>query len=216
MIVFDFDGVLVDSEFIRGQVTCKHLLKYGVKTDLDTTLKRYVGMYDSERRLNLAKDIGEAEVDAFIVETKQLSLKAYGQKLAPLKNVIEMLDQLTLPFCIASNSQFSSLKAKLKITQLERFFDDDKLFVGSMVNKPKPAPDLYILAAKTFGVTPSDCLVVEDSVHGINAAVAANMNVVGFVGASHCYKNYDKTLLNAGAKMIFSDMAELKNLISLV
>lgn len=213
LLIFDFDGVLVDSEYITGQVTCKHLEKYGVKTDLETTLRKYVGMHDSVRREHLSQDIGESRVDKFIEETKAKSLQVYKDRLKPIKNTKLMLDQLDIPYCIASNSRMSSLKQKLEITGLDAYFSTSQLFVGSMVKKPKPAPDIYLLAADEHNTPTENCLVIEDSVHGINSAIGANMQVYGFYGASHCYENYESSLLKAGASLVFNDLLKFPRLI---
>lgn len=206
LLIFDFDGVLVDSEYITGQVTCNHLKKYGVKTDLNTTLRKYVGMHDSVRRKYLSLDIGESRVDKFIEETKAISLQVYKDRLKPIDNTTLMLNQLDIPYCIASNSRMSSLKQKLEITGLDAYFSTNQLFVGSMVKNPKPAPDIYLLAAEKHNTPADNCLVIEDSVHGINSAIGANMRVFGFYGASHCYENYELSLINAGAELVFNDL----------
>lgn len=214
LIIFDFDGVLVDSEFIAGQVTNEQLLKYGVKSDLDTTLRRFVGKHDTDMRIDLAVDVGEENVDNFMTEIKQLSLEAYHQRLAPMPNSEAMLGALNMPICIGSNSRLSSLKNKLEITKLNRFFSEDRLYVGSMVPKPKPAPDLYLHAAAQHNVLPSECLVIEDSAHGVSAAVSAQMPVIGYYGASHCYTGYEQKLEQAGAQILFNDLSEIPNLLS--
>ena len=214
LVIFDFDGVLVDSEYISAQVTTHHLEKYGIKTTLEQTLKRFVGMHDETRRKHLAEDIGSENVGNFIKETKEFSLMAYQKLLLPLTNVEDILSNLTLPFCIASNSQKKSLTQKLAITNLKRFFKNSSLYVGSMVKNPKPAPDIYLYASEKQNVSPAECLVVEDSVHGIKAAVSAGMNVIGYYGASHCYKGYEDLLLKAGAKTVFNDIAYLPHIIT--
>lgn len=213
LIIFDFDGVLVDSEYISGQVTTEELHKYGVKTDLDTTLRRFVGMHDTTMRSHLAEDVGETRLEEFLSVIKEKTRLAYYDKLAPLPGAVDMLASLDLPLCIGSNSRFSSLKEKLEITKLNRFFSEDRLYVGSMVPKPKPAPDLYIHAAKQHNVMPAECLVIEDSAHGIKAAVDAKMPVIGFYGASHCYDGYEHKLKQAGADILFKQLSEIPDII---
>lgn len=213
LIIFDFDGVLVDSEFIAGKVITKQLEARGIKTNLATILQNFVGLDDAAKRLILADFIGKNNVEAFILETKSLSRIAYTQQLKPLPHVEAVLSNLKINKCIASNSHPDSLKVKIKVSKLDRFFAASELFVGAMVEKPKPAPDLYLHAAKTYNVMPNECLVVEDSVHGIHAAVAAEMHVIGYSGASHCYNGYDETLKKAGVKMVFNNMSKLPSLL---
>ncbi|MBL1241569.1 MAG: HAD family phosphatase [OCS116 cluster bacterium] len=213
LIIFDFDGVLVDSEYIAGQVTTQELHLHGVQTDLDTTLRRFVGMHDTVMRAHLAEDVGEAHVDEFLKVIKEKSRLAYYDRLTPLPGAVDMLASLELPLCIGSNSRFSSLKDKLEITKLNRFFSEDRLYVGSMVPKPKPAPDLYLHAAQQHDVSPAECLVIEDSAHGIKAAVDAKMSVIGFYGASHCYDGYEQKLKQAGADILFDQLSEIPGII---
>ena len=215
LVIFDFDGVLVDSEFIAGQVINEQLQIHGVTSNLDRTLRRFVGMHDIEMREHLSKDVGEENIDQFLTEVKELSLAAYHQRLKPMPRSIKMLEQLNLPVCIGSNSSLASLKNKLHITKLNKFFSEDRLYVGSMVPRPKPAPDLYMLAAKIHQVEPQECLVIEDSARGINAAVAANMNVIGFYGASHCYEGYEQKLKTAGASILCDDLGEINKMLSI-
>lgn len=213
LIIFDFDGVLVDSEYLTSIVTTECLMQLGVKTSLETTLKRFVGRHEDVKREQISKDIGAENVDAFIVKTKSLTLESYEKNLVPFRHVELMLENLNIPFCVASNSRLISLEQKLRITKLNKFFDQQNIFVGSMVEKPKPAPDLYLYAAKMHNVRIEECLVIEDSVHGIHAAVAAGMKVIGYYGASHCYQGYEKTLTNAGAQMVFNDFSEIATII---
>ncbi|NRA88408.1 MAG: HAD family phosphatase [Rhizobiales bacterium] len=213
LIIFDFDGVLVDSEFIAGQTIHEILLEYGVNSNLDDVLHRFVGMHNDEMRGYLAADVGENNVDEFLIRSKKLTDLAYAQRLSTLPHAAEILAQIKLPKCICSNSRQSSLIYKLGITKLDRFFTPDMLYVGSMVPNPKPAPDLYLYTAKKYNILPSECLVIEDSVFGIRAAVAANMPVIGFYGASHCYDGYEQKLTTAGASLIFDDLLALPKLI---
>lgn len=214
LMIFDFDGVLVDSEYIACQMTFKLLTEYGIKTSLDAVLHRFVGMHDTKMRALLATDVGDENVDEFLKKAQQMSYEAYVKQLVPMAGSIEMLKQIKLPKCIASNSRHKSLISKLAITKLDQYFASDRLYVGSMVAHPKPAPDLYLYAAKLHNVAPSECLVIEDSVLGINAAVAAKMPVIGYYGASHCYPGYEQKLLDAGANIVFKNLIDLPNIIS--
>ncbi|MBL1420864.1 MAG: HAD family phosphatase [Alphaproteobacteria bacterium] len=213
LIIFDFDGVLVDSEFIAGQVMTKQLNELGIDINLARILQLFVGLDDIAKRLLLTDYIGASEVEGFILETKRLSRMAYMKQLKPLPFVESMLENLPIAKCIASNSHPDSLKIKIKASKLDRFFSEDKLYFGAMVAKPKPAPDLYLHAADMHKVDADECLVIEDSVHGVRAAVAANMPVIGYYGASHCFNGYEVNLEKAGANTSFNDMRELLTII---
>lgn len=213
LIIFDFDGVLVDSEYIAAQETIKILAQYGVNLDLETALKKFVGQTSDATAQYLGEKIGHAKVLDFKVKSKIGNRQAFKEQLVAFPNVIETLTQLEIPMCIGSNSAYDSLVAKLAITGLNQFFPSDKLYVGEMVAKPKPAPDVYLYAAEQQGIKPSECLVIEDSVHGVHAAIAANMRVIGYFGASHCYTNYDQLLMDAGAITTFKDMSKLSSIL---
>lgn len=214
LIIFDFDGVLVDSEYIAGAVTTRLLTEFGAKTDLDTVLSQFVGQHVDAIASHLEQHIGKENIQEFKQKSKIENRKAFQEKLAPLPNVLKTLSQISIPMCIGSNSAYDSLLAKLEITKLNAFFPTEKLFVSSMVSKPKPAPDVYLKAAKHHNIAPQNCLVIEDSVHGIHAAKAANMAVIGFYGASHCHPKYEALLKQAGASITFDNIGELPNIIN--
>lgn len=213
LVIFDFDGVLVDSEYIAGQTMAENLKNYDCDMGLDIVLKDFVGMHDQDMLHQLSIYIGADRVEQFMLETKKLTLEAYKARLKVIKDVELVLNEINIPICIASNSRLTSLNSKLKITKLNKYFDADKLFVGAMVAKPKPAPDIFLHAAKYNKVDTNNCLVVEDSVPGTIAAIAAGMNVVGFHGASHCYDGYENKLLAANAQLTFNQMKQLPDII---
>lgn len=214
LIIFDFDGVLVDSEYIAAQVTTRLLSEYGVKTNLQTTLQKFVGQHVDTIARYLEQDIGKHNVEDFKMKSKVENRKAFIDKLTPLPFVVDTLSKIEIPMCVGSNSAYDSLIAKLEISKLDKFFSPEALFVSSMVKKPKPAPDIFLHAAKYYGVVPSECLVIEDSVHGIQAALEANMQVIGYFGASHCGHEYRQLLINAGAFLTFNDMRYLDNILT--
>ena len=123
LIIFDFDGVLVDSEYLTSIVTTECLNKRGVNTKLENTLKRFVGVHEDVEREHITKDIGVENVDEFISETKLLTLESYKKDLVPFEHVELILENLGVPFCVASNSRLISLEQKLEITKLNRFFE---------------------------------------------------------------------------------------------
>ena len=213
LVIFDFDGVLVDSEYLVAQVRAELLEKYNKNIDLETSLNKFIGLHEDVVNSLIAEQIGEDNLVNFITDYQTGMLLAIDERLLKINNVDVALAQIKQPFCIGSNSALGSLKHKIKATGLVKHFNSTSLFVGDMVAKPKPAPDIYLLAAKQYNVKPEHCLVVEDSVAGIKAALAANMQVIGFYGASHCYEGYQHKLLLAGAKTVFKDMRDLQTIL---
>lgn len=213
LIIWDFDGVLVDSEYIAGQVRTEMLLEHGVDTNLDTVLKRFVGVHGDVMRQHLINDIGAHRIEAFTADLRLRSRVAFEARLKLLPHAKQVVAALQQPLCIGSNSSLASLLYKLEMTGLDRYFPEEKLYVGAMFDNPKPAPDIYLHAAKVHGVEPKNCLVIEDSVPGTQAAIAAGMPVVGYYGASHCYDGYENKLTEAGSLLTFNDMRELHTII---
>lgn len=214
LIIWDFDGVLVDSEFIAGQVRTELLAEIGINMDLDTVLRRFVGLHADQMSAILTNDYGLKDITGFLTEVRKRYLVAFEDRLEALPFTDEILGQLTQPLCIGSNSSTQSITRKLKRSGLDRHFATDKIYVGSMFKNPKPAPDMYLHAAREHGVEPINCLVIEDSVPGTNAAVAAGMPVIGFHGATHCYDGYEAKLTKAGALVTFNDFRKLHDIIS--
>ena len=136
---------------------------------------------------------------------EQLGLR---RELAPVPGIARALAQLDGPRCVASSSDPARIRMTLELTGLAGFFGDH-IFSGAEVANGKPAPDLFLHAAKTMGAPPAECVVVEDSVQGVRAGVAAAMPVIGFTGGAHAYPGFADTLRAAGAATIIAHMDEL-------
>jgi HAD superfamily hydrolase (TIGR01509 family) len=132
----------------------------------------------------------------------------FTQSLVAIPRVVEALDSLRLPMCVASSSVPRQVRRKLELTSLLARFGDN-LFSAAMVARGKPAPDLFLYAAKQLATAPDRCLVVEDSVAGIEAAITAGMTAIGFCGGSHCGPGYGDRLKALGAALVIADMREL-------
>ncbi|MCJ8323369.1 MAG: HAD family phosphatase [Rhizobiales bacterium] len=213
LIIFDFDGVLVDTEFPIAKIRTELLSQYGMEISLDQCLKFFTGLHNDTANKIIADEIGQDKLAAFIDEFNKRVEVCFQQNVAQIAYVDDMLAKITLPISIASNSDYDSLQLKLKVSKLDKYFPPESIFVASMVSEPKPAPDVYLLAAETYKVAPEACLVIEDSGVGITAALSANMQVIGFFGASHCYEGYEDKLSVAGAELLFDDMREVEKLL---
>lgn len=202
LIIFDCDGVLVDSERIVAQTLADCLAKHGIDKSWREILYILIGKTEAQNREILAEMFGGTLPDGFWTDVVQTAGKALAQT-PPVPHIGETLAALALPYCVASNGSFAKMNITLSATLLLPWFDG-KMFSAEQVAQGKPAPDLFLLAARTFGVAPEHCLVVEDSPTGIKAAVAAGMTALGFCAATPA-----EILLEAGAAAVFDDMRRL-------
>jgi HAD superfamily hydrolase (TIGR01509 family) len=207
LIIFDCDGVLVDSESITAQVLKEMLAEIAIDITTADIFDHYVGIPFPDALNMLAKTYDFTPADNFIEIFTQRSLMALEKDLLPIPGVKALLDQLQLPFCVASNSRPEKVRAMLKFTELLDQFEG-KIFTASQVNRPKPAPDVYLFAAKSFNFDPAACLVIEDSEVGVKAAKAAGMTVYGYTATTK-----PQRLLDAGADSVFNQMSDLLPLI---
>jgi beta-phosphoglucomutase-like phosphatase (HAD superfamily) len=137
----------------------------------------------------------------------------FGRSLTAIQGVVEVLEWLRLPVCVASSSTPEQIRRKLKLTGLLRAFGE-KLFSATMVARGKPAPDLFLYAAQQMTTVPERCLVVEDSPVGIDAALAAGMTAIGFYGGSHCRLGHGARLQEHGAALVIDDIRQLATAIA--
>lgn len=203
LIVFDCDGVLVDSEALVVEVEAKMLTAAGFPTSTADIIERFVGLSYATMMAQLAADHGRPVPDELSQRIQQAALDEFPARLQPVPGVDELLSELALPRCVASSSDLDRIALSLDITDLTRHFEHDKIFSAQMVERGKPAPDLFELAASQLGVDPSACLVIEDSPAGVAAAAAAGMEVVGFLAGGHATPNLGTRLLAAGASEVF-------------
>jgi HAD superfamily hydrolase (TIGR01509 family) len=208
MVIFDCDGVLVDSEPIINQAHAHVLSACGYPITEQNLVERFCGMSDREMLEIIEREWGRA-LPASYAEHVGLMIEAgFDQSLAPIEGVAEALASLTLPICVASSSSLEQIRQKLKITGLLGRFGEH-LFSATMVARGKPAPDLFLYAAQQLATAPDHCLVIEDSPAGIDAALAAGMTAIGFCGGSHCGPEHGTRLQAPGAAVVISDMREL-------
>lgn len=207
LIIFDCDGVLVDSERLSHGVLREMIAECGVHLTLEETLERFMGT-STERCLELvASLIGQQAPADFFHHFTNRTFGAFKKALSAVPGVPELLAGLRTPFCVASNGPREKMRFTLGHTRLLHHFEG-RLFSAQDVKLPKPAPDLFLHAAASLGVPPNACLVVEDSPTGVAAARAAGMLVVGFAAMGQAEK-----LRRAGASVIFDSMHQLEALL---
>ncbi|MHB8269142.1 HAD family hydrolase [Bradyrhizobium sp.] len=212
LIIFDCDGVLVDSEVISCRAHAATLTRHGYPITADQVLDRFLGVSDLEARLIVEAEIGRKLPDDFTSQVKHATLQHYADDLEPVPYVAEAIAAIRLPKCVASSGTPEKIRHGLTCAGLYDVLAPH-IFSAGQVKRGKPAPDLFLFAAEQMKVQPARCVVVEDSVPGVTGARAAGMTVLGFHGGSHCRPGYADTLRAAGAAATFGDMRELAGLI---
>jgi HAD superfamily hydrolase (TIGR01509 family) len=208
LVIFDCDGVLVDSEAIFARVLGECLTDVGCPATVDEALMLGFGKNRDTLSAAVEARYGLALSDDFFDEMRARTAVALERELKPIPGVAELLAALPRPRCVASNGHLQRVRQRLALTGLLGFFDPH-VFSAIQVAVGKPAPDLFLLAARKLGASPAGCTVVEDSIVGVAAAVAAGMPVVGFCGGSHCPDNHADQLIAAGCVQVFSHMTDL-------
>lgn len=201
-VIFDCDGVLVDSEVIVIEVEAEMLASAGFAISVEEIAERYVGLSYPDMMIGLADQFGRAVPPGLSAEIQQAALDAFPGRLQPVTGIRTYLEGLDRPRCVASSSALNRVRLSLRLTGLDRFFDPYHVLSSEMVSNGKPAPDLFLLAAQRLGVEPQDCVVIEDSPHGVTAALAAGMDVIGFVAGRHARPSLTDRLAAAGATTI--------------
>ena len=213
LVIFDCDGVLVDSEPIATRILLETLAELGLEMATAEAYRAFLGKSLVSVCESLRRDYG-IEADASALERMRERLyRALRRELQPIDGITEALEGLQRPFCVASSSQPERVRLSLEVTGLAAYFNG-QVFSASMVERGKPAPDLFLHAAIKMGVARTDCLVVEDSPAGIEAALSAGMTAFGFTGGSHAALPAHREILESlGSALVFDDMRDLPNLV---
>jgi len=190
LVIFDCDGVLVDSEYLSAQVLVETFAEIGVNIDLAFVFEHFLGHSFSSVAAKFAHLHGTGVRESFETDYRTKLLQRFGADLKPMPFINEVLDSLAVPFCVATGSSQLRVTRSLELAGLASRVAG-RVFTTSMVLRGKPAPDLFLHVAREMGVPPEQCLVVEDSVTGIEAAKAAKMLVWQFVGGCHFQHGYN-------------------------
>jgi len=216
LIIFDCDGVLVDSEIIASKMLSEHLSSMQVNmspalcrnTFTGQSIKSVIEWVAVHKAVDLPKN--------FEITLKIRDRTAFKEQLQPIKDIHTVLKELQTKKCVASSGSLEKINHSLEICELQTYFTDN-IFSASQVLNGKPAPDLFIHAAKVMNTEPADCIVIEDSVAGVTAAKKAGMVCLGFYGGTHAKTDtYRNKLLSAGADQVFDRMVDLPGMINLV
>jgi HAD superfamily hydrolase (TIGR01509 family) len=207
LIIFDCDGVLVDSEILACEAVIDCLGRYGIDVDFDTVFDRLLGR--SSRAIgDYCALLGRPLSPDFYDDLRGSVRAAFAAALKPMPGAATVLENLRTPYCVASSSSLDRMDYSLRLTGLSALVGE-RLFSAEMVRHSKPAPDLFLHVAAAMGAAPGRTLVVEDSVSGVRAGTAAGMTAWGFVGGSHYAARDGRALLMAaGADRVFDRMAD--------
>ncbi len=213
LLVLDCDGVLIDSEILVCRIAAEELTRLGYPISTDEVVRRFAGRPDREMRAEIGEDWGKPVAAEYESCVNARTEKAYASQLEIMPGVLDALDQIHIPICVASSSFPDKLRSGLKVVGLyERFAPN--IFSANSVAQGKPEPDVFIYAAGWMHTEPRRCLVIEDSIPGVTAAARAGMRVFGFDGGSHAKPENRDRLLNAGAELVFDKMSSLPALLA--
>jgi HAD superfamily hydrolase (TIGR01509 family) len=208
LVIFDCDGVLIDSEPLSVRVDAASLAEHGFPVSEAEILERYIGISLAGMLADIEARHGKPLPEDFAGLLRRRTEAAFEAELQAMPGIADVLDAVPGRMCVASSSAPERLRHSLALVGLRARFDPD-IFSATQVARGKPAPDLFLLAAQRMDVPPARCLVIEDSVAGIAAARAAGMTAVGFCGGGHCGPGHRDRLLAAGAHAGFHRMAEV-------
>jgi HAD superfamily hydrolase (TIGR01509 family) len=213
VLIFDCDGVLIDSEGIGARIELEALQGLGCRLTFEEYLEAALGRTEEEAVWRELASLSGIELPAdFAVQTQRIVADAFVRELHAIPGVERVLERLSCPLCVASGSRPERLRRNLCLTRLDRFFGEN-IFSAAQVPRGKPHPDLFLFAAKQMGVRPESCLVVEDSPAGVQGARAAGMRVFGFTGGSHSFPGLTSRLLETGVERVFDRMEQLPGLL---
>lgn len=205
-IIFDCDGVLVDSESISAKVFREMASELGCNLDFETVRKQITGTSMKDNLKYFADCVGHALPDNFESEFRRRSYEAFKTDLKPVKGIHSLLDKITVPYCTASSGPQKKIRLNLTTTNLIDKFDGN-IFSSYDIGSWKPEPGIYLHAAKEMGFQPKECAVIEDSLTGVKAAKAGGFDVFGYT-----QKGNEEPYEKLGATVFF-DMSELCNLL---
>ncbi|MBO0662025.1 HAD family phosphatase [Jiella sp. MQZ9-1] len=215
LLIFDCDGVLIDSEVVAAKVEAELLRDEGIEIEASELTTRFAGLTFAATMARLSEETGHRFSEAFLKRVDDEIDRRLATEAEEIAGAHDMLDRLDLPRCICSNSTAARLEMELDHVGLwDRF--RPYVFSAVDVGQPKPAPDVFRHALKVFDVPGHAAVVIEDSVHGVQGAKAAGCRVVGFTGAGHSYLGHADALTEAGAETVISRLADFPALVEVL
>jgi HAD superfamily hydrolase (TIGR01509 family) len=212
-LIFDFDGVIADSEVLSNTVLAEIVTELGVPTTVEDAYRGYMGKRFHEVIAAIEKAVSRTLPQSFDVQYQDRTLERFRQELAPIAGVREFITKFVdLPRCIASSSSPDRLAVCLEVLQMTALFEG-RVFSASNVARGKPHPDIFLHASAEIGVSPHKCIVIEDSASGVIAGRAAGCTVIGLLAAGHIRDGHAATLREAGAHYVVADYLEMEGIV---
>ena len=210
LVIFDCDGVLVDSEIIAARAETALLAHIGIEIDPIEFAGRFAGLTFRDILVRLEAETGHV-FQASLLDKQRAELdRRLAREVKAISGAAEAVAAVKRPRCVCSNSRRERLEMMLTKTRLLPLFEGHVFSAMDLPEKrPKPAPDVFLHAAKEMKADPANCIVIEDSVHGIAGAKAAGMRVIGFTGGAHSYPGHSDLLTEAGAETAINRWADL-------
>jgi HAD superfamily hydrolase (TIGR01509 family) len=212
LVIFDCDGVLVDSETISNDVLARMLSAEGLSTTLSEARRAYQGLLLDEVLASAQAKLGRALPEGWLTRYEQKRAEVFRRELQPVPGAAEAVRQVRaagISVCVASQGKLEKTRLSLRLTGLRDLFAAEALFSAHTVPRGKPHPDLFLHAARTMGTEPARCVVVEDTPSGVTAAVAARMRALGYAADS------DETALRQAGAEVLHSLAELPALLGI-
>ncbi|WP_322737150.1 HAD family hydrolase [Nostoc sp. DedQUE12b] len=206
LVIFDCDGVLVDSEGLSNRVLVEFVAEFGLAMKLEEAILLFKGCKMADCVAVVEQRLGKKMPQDFVTQLRTRTAEAFERELRPVEGIEAALDKINLPICVASSGPPEKIKLALRLTNLLPRFEG-RIFSSYKIGSWKPAPDLFLYAAKNMGIQAASCTVVEDSVLGVRAGVAAGMRVLGYT------KQSEANLLEASGARVFYSMQQLPSLL---
>ncbi|WP_207714418.1 HAD-IA family hydrolase [Scytonema sp. UIC 10036] len=207
LVIFDCDGVLVDSEALGNRVLVEYVAEFGLALELEEAILLFKGCKMADCVAVIEQRLGRNMPPDFVTQLRARTAEVFERELRPVDGIDTALDKIDLPICVASSGPVEKIKLALRLTNLLPRFEG-RIFSSYEIGSWKPAPDLFLYAAKHLGFEASSCTVVEDSILGVRAGVAAGMRVLGYIAWS------ERDLFETFKVPVFHSMYQLPSLVS--
>lgn len=212
-IIFDFDGVLVDSEILVAKAFAKYMKTFGISID-DKEFANYAGKKTVEVIASLSEKYSIKNQQKFFDDIMDIASNIYKNELTIVNGVDEFLDEISLNIFIGSNSIKKRIIDGLNKVKLNKYFKPNQVYSFDLVDNPKPHPDVYLKAIEDNQLKKHETIIIEDSVVGVKAGCSADVRVIGLTAGGHWHENRDeKDLLEAGAIDVTNNYKKIKNII---
>lgn len=206
LVIFDCDGVLVDSERLSNRILVEFVAEFGLTLELEEAILLFKGCKMADCIVVIEQRLGKKMPPDFVTQLRACTAKAFERELLPVQGIETALDKINLPICVASSGPLEKIQLALRVTNLLPRFEG-RIFSSYEIGSWKPAPDLFLYAAKKMGVQAQFCTVVEDSILGVRAGIAAGMKVLGYTSQN------EATLLEECGARVFYSMYQLPDLL---